>query len=315
MQAIEAAHSPMGFAPAGSGRSASANGRFWRWLDRQFPVLAVIPTVLLMLIVFGIPLLVSLVLSFKGWTPDKSIFGGEFVGLANYQYLFEEPTFIHSLVLTVLYTIGTVAAELLFGLGVALLLNVDKPLMPFFRAVLIIPMMMTPIVAALCWKLLLDSEFGIVNWIIGQRIVWLGEPSLVPFSVAFVNVWQNTPYVAILLLAGLRAMPTEPREAAAIDGANRFQIFWHVTLPLLKPAIVVAMLLRVIFEFRSFDNVYVMTGGGPGDASMLLSVYTFIVTFVQFDFGLGASASWVMLAVSLLLCLAFVGLLRRKGAG
>src|SRR6202012_5138639 len=131
------------------------------------------------------------------------------------------------------YTAVTVLAELLLGLGVALLLNLDLPLITFFRTALIVPMMMTPIVAALCWKLLLDPIHGVINLLLGTHVVWLGEPSTALATVAGVNVWQNAPYVAVLLLAGLRSLPREPLEAASIDGASPWQTFWHVVLPML----------------------------------------------------------------------------------
>ena len=193
-------------------------------------------------------------------------------------------------------------------------MNIEVPLIGMFRALMIVPMTLTPIVAALCWKLLLDPEYGLVNFMLGTKIVWTGDPFWAPFAVGLVNVWQNVPYVAILLLAGLRSLPTEPRDAAEIDGASRLQVFRHITLPLLTPVIGVALLLRVIFEFRSFDNIYVMTGGGPAGATNLLSLYTYTTTFVNFDFTLGAAASWVMLLICLLLCLGFVRLTRRGRA-
>ena len=129
-----------------------------------------------------------------------------------------------------------------------------------------------------------------------------------------VNVWQNAPYVAILLLAGLRSLPHEPVEAACIDGASRWQMFWHITLPLLRPYLLVALLLRMIFEFRSFDNVYVMTSGGPANATMMLSMYTYLASFVRFDLSLGAASSWMMLLISLVLCGCFIALVRRRDA-
>ena len=170
--------------------------------------------------------------------------------------------------------------ELLLGLGVALLLNLDLPFIAFFRTALIVPMMMTPIVAALCWKLLLDPDHGIVDYFIGQPIIWLGQPWLALISIGFASVWQNSPFVGILALAGLRSLPHEPMEAAAIDGANALQRFWHVTLPLLRPYLLVALLLRAIFEFRAFDNVYVMTGGGPANAT-LSAVRLYLSGFVR----------------------------------
>lgn len=288
-------------------------GLGWRWLDRQFARIAVLPTAITMLAIFGIPLAFSLYLSAEGWSADETLFGGRFAGLANYSVLLTDPDFIGSLLLTLGYTAATVAAELSLGLGVALLLDLDLPLIGFFRTTLIVPMMMTPIVAALCWKLLLDPDHGIIDYLLGRPIIWLGQPWPALISVGFASVWQNAPFVTILSLAGLRSLPQEPLEAASIDGARRLQSFWHVTLPLLRPYLLVALLLRTIFEFRAFDNVYVMTGGGPANATLLLSVYTYQASFVQFDLSLGAAASWMMLLIALVVCLAFVAVIRRGG--
>ncbi len=284
------------------------------WVDRQFPRLAVLPTMVLMLLVFGIPLLFSAWLSVEGWSPDQTLFGGHFAGLDNYNDLVTDPDFTGSLTLTLLYTVVTVTAELAAGLGIALLLNIDLPWIGLFRTLLVVPMMITPVVAAFCWKLLLDPDHGVINFFIGQHIVWLGRPDTALLSVAVVNVWQNAPYVAILLLAGLRSLPHEPIEAASIDGASHWQVFWHITLPLLRPYILVALLLRMIFEFRAFDNIYVMTSGGPANATMVLSMFTYLASFVRFDMSLGAAASWMMLLISLLMCLFFMAVVRRRDA-
>lgn len=264
-----------------------------------------------MAVIFGLPLLVSLDLSFRGWGMDQELFGGTFVGFDNYQDLLSDPDFRASLAITLVYTAGAVIAEMALGLGLALLLNADLKLIGLFRTVLVVPMMMTPIVAAACWKLLLDPSHGIVDWLIGRPVVWLGAPGTARIAVGFVNVWQNAPYVAILLLAGLRSLPHEPLEAAAIDGASAAQRFWHVTLPLMRPYIMVALLLRTIFEFRTFDNVYVLTNGGPANATMVLSLFTYMASFVRYDLSLGAAASWLMVLISLGLCLAFIALIRR----
>jgi multiple sugar transport system permease protein len=284
------------------------------WVDRNFPRLAVLPTTVLMLLVFGLPLLFSAWLSLEGWAPDQTLFGGKFAGIANYEDLLTDPEFTSSLILTLGYTAAVVAAELAAGLGIALLLNIDLPWIGMFRTLLIIPMMITPVVAAFCWKLLLDPDHGVINYFISQHIVWLGRPDTALLSVAVVNVWQNAPYVAILLLAGLRSLPHEPVEAAQIDGASRPQMFWHITLPLLRPYLLVALLLRMIFEFRSFDNVYVMTSGGPANATMVLSMYTYLASFVRFDMSLGAASAWMMLLISLIMCGFFIALVRRRDA-
>ena len=284
------------------------------WADRHFAHLAVLPTLAVMLLIFGLPLLFSAWLSTEAWSPDQTLFGGRFAGVDNYQDLLTDPEFIGSLTLTLGYTVGVVAAELLAGLGIALLLNIDLPWIGLFRTLLVIPMMITPVVAAFCWKLLLDPDHGVINAFLSQHIVWLGRPDTALLSVGVVNVWQNAPYVAILLLAGLRSLPHEPVEAARIDGASRLQMFWHITLPLLRPYILVAVLLRMIFEFRSFDNVYVMTSGGPANATMVLSMYTYLASFVRFDLSLGAAASWLMLVISLIMCGVFIAVVRRRDA-
>jgi multiple sugar transport system permease protein len=284
------------------------------WIDRNFPRLAVLPTSVLMLLVFGLPLLFSAWLSLEAWSPDQTLFGGTYAGTDNYQDLLTDPQFTSSLMLTLEYTAAVVAAELAAGLGIALLLNIDLPWIGLFRTMLIVPMMITPVVAAFCWKLLLDPDHGVVNYFIGQHIVWLGRPDTALLSVSVVNVWQNAPYVAILLLAGLRSLPHEPIEAARIDGASRLQIFWHITVPLLRPYLLVALLLRLIFEFRSFDNVYVMTSGGPANATMTLSMYTYLASFVRFDLSLAAASSWMMLLISLILCVCFIAVVRRRDA-
>jgi len=270
---------------------------------------------LVMLGVFGLPLLFSGYLSFQGWAPDQALFGGRFTGLDNYQDLLTDPEFIGSLGITFGYTAATVAAELAFGLGIALLLNIDLPGIALFRTFLVVPMMITPVVAAFCWKLLLDPDHGVINYWIGQHIVWLGRPDTALLAVGVVNVWQNAPYVSVLLLAGLRSLPHEPVEAARIDGATRVQMFWHITLPLLRPYLMVALLLRTIFEFRSFDNIYVMTSGGPANATMTLSMFTYLASFVRFDLSLGAAASWLMLLMSMALCGFFIMTIRRRDAG
>jgi len=285
-----------------------------RFFDRYFVHTTVLPTFLMMVCVFGLPLVFSFYLSFTGWGLDQPLFAGRFVGLTNYDDVLTNAVFTKAIYITLGYTAATVAAQMLLGLGIALLLNVDLPGMRVFRTALIVPMMITPIVGALCWKLLLDPSHGVLNQWIGEKIVWLGRPDTAIYAIWLVGVWQNTAYVTLILLAGLRSLPTEPLEAASIDGANRLQAFWLVTLPMLRPYILVALLLRTIFEFRAFDNIYAMTGGGPANTTMVLSMYTYLVTFVQFDFSIGAAAAWLMLLMSMVLCVFFILVIRRREA-
>lgn len=293
-------------------RSPRNDGLVSRFVDRWFGQLATAPTILLMSAVFVVPLAFSLYLSFQGWGVGQPLSRTTYVGLENYSSLLTDERFWWSMGLTLGYTAAAVALELLLGFGVALLLNVDVPLIGLFRAAMVLPMMMTPVVAALAWKLLLDPAYGVINYLLGTNVVWLGQQGTAFAAVTLVNIWQNTPYVAVLLLAGLRTLPKEPFEAAEIDGASRWQVLRFCTLPLLKPFILVALLIRTIFEFRAFDNVYIMTGGGPADGTMLLSIFTYVVTFVSFDLGLGAATSWLMLIVAMFLCAIFIHVLRDR---
>src|ERR1700746_3682655 len=152
-------------------------------LDRAFTAIAMLPTFVVMLCIFGIPLLFSLYLSFTGWALDQALLGGRFVGLANYADLLTDPAFVGSLGITFGYTAATVAAQIMLGLVIALLLNIDLPYMRVLRTALVVPMMITPIVGALCWKLLLEPSLGFINYLISQKIVWLGMPATALMSV------------------------------------------------------------------------------------------------------------------------------------
>jgi len=280
------------------------------FLLKRFSILSLAPTITIMLFVFGAPLLFSLFLSFQGLGGSFSTFSGRFVGLENYSDLFENGRFTSSMLRTIYFTLIVVMIEMILGTLIALLLNTELKYIGFFRTLIILPMMVTPIVAALCWKLLFDANSGIINYLVGVQINWLGDPRTSIFAVAAVNVWQNSPFVAVLILAGLKSLPKDVLEAASLDGATSTQAFLFITLPLLKPYITVALLLRTIFEFRSFDNVFVMTGGGPADSTMLLSIFTYLVSFVRFDLSLAAAASWIMLSIVLILCFGLIGVLR-----
>jgi multiple sugar transport system permease protein len=281
-------------------------------LDRLFVPLSLLPTFLLVGLTFLIPLIASAILSFKGYAPQGDHFAAPFVGLDNYSMLATDDRFLKSLELTCIFTFSAVVLELLLGLGVALLLNIALPGLRIFRALIIVPMMMTPIVGALAWKLLLDPSYGVVNRLLGLDIVWLGQPVPAFIAVLMVNIWQNIPFVAIILMSALKTFPTEPYEAARIDGATRMQIFQHLTLPMLRPFLLVVTLLRTIFEFRAFENAYILTGGGPADSTLLLSVYTYDTSFLSFDLSLGSAAAWITLLISVLLCVGFVWALRRN---
>lgn len=267
------------------------------------------PMLVFMGLAFLIPLTASLILSVSTLQPDNDLMSGNFAGLENYRYLFTDDRFTSSIVRTLKFTFFTVSLEMMIGLYIALTLDSDRPLMPVFRTLIIIPMIITPVVGGLTWKLILDPVSGPVNWLLGAEVNWLGDPRLAPFSVSAVNIWQNTPFVAVVLLAGLRSIPKDILSASKLDGASSFATLVYIKIPLMKRFILTAALLRTIFEMRAFDNVYIMTFGGPADSTMLMSFFVYTMLFAQFDITLASAAAWVMLLTTVVLCAAIGALL------
>ena len=295
------------------GRAVASPGAIYRgsshwlgWFDRHFAMATVSPAIIVSLLVFGLPLAFSLWISFQGWSIQQSLLGGRFVALQNYADLFADPAFVASIWRTFIYTGVTVAAELGFGLAIAMLLNLDLPFIGIFRTALIVPMMMTPIVAALCWKMLLDPQYGIIDYLIGSPIVWLGHPRLAFMSVALVNIWQNAPYVSILLLAGLRSLPQQPFEAAALDGVPRLFVFYRITLPMLSPYIITASLFRVLDAIQQFDIIYAMTQGGPGNTLLVFQVRAYLEFYQYTNVGKSAALLVVLWAITYVLSNVFI---------
>lgn len=211
-----------------------------------------------------------------------------FVGADNFVALVQDSRAWGSLWKTIAFSVSTTAVEMLLGLGLALYLN-----RPFFgrklvRTLLLIPMIMTPVVSGLIWRVFYDPNNGIVNYYLGQlglgdKHNWLGSTDLAMASVIIADVWQWTPFVFLILAAGLDAMPGEPLEAAEVDGASPIQRFVHVVLPLLAPSLMIAFLLRIIDSVKTFDIIYVMTRGGPSLATETTNMYAYIQGFNNFN--------------------------------
>ena len=269
-----------------------------RWLDRQFTRIAVLPTTIVMLPIFGLPLLFSFYLSFQGWCADQSLFAGSFAGIANYEDLLTDPALHRQPAVTFGYTAGTVAAELALRPrdraaaehrpAVDRLLphragRADDDHADRRRAVLEAAARSRP------WRgQLLDRQPHRLARPAGYRAV-LGHGGECLAERALCRG----------AAAGRAALAAERAGGGGVDRRRQpLQVFWHVTLPLLRPYILVALLLRTIFEFRAFDNIYVMTSGGPANATMMLSMFTYLASFVRFDLSLGAAASWLMLLMS-----------------
>ncbi len=267
------------------------------------PYLLVAPAVAVLLALSIYPLIYSISVSFQV---------GENWGIGNFTRLFSDGFFLTAMAHTFVFAVAALACEFLLGLGLALLLNSQIRGRSFFRASLLVPMMLPPVVAAIVWRLLLNPNFGAINGTLKQiginteSLTWTASPNLAMLSVIAVDVWQWTPFVFLVLLAGLQAIPQEPYEAALIDGSSRWQTFWHVTLPLLKPAILIVLLLRTMDLLRVFDQIFILTEGGPGFATETISLYIYRTAFRFFDFGYAAAMSFVLLALTNVISVVYI---------
>jgi multiple sugar transport system permease protein len=256
------------------------------------------------LLLFSIyPLFYSVQVGFTTTTAGSAGFT-----LANFTRLFHDRLFFISLLQTAIFMLVALAIEFTAGLTLALAADsAAKRGWPFLkpaRALLLIPMLLPPVVAAVVWRLIYNPDFGVLNGTLKSigvntsHLTWIASESSAMLSVIVVDVWQWTPLMFLLLLAGLQALPVEPFEAAVVDGASYWLTLRHVTLPLLRPVIAVTLLLRAMDLLRVFDSIFILTGGGPGFATETASLFIYRTAFRFYDFGYAAVLSFVVLAVT-----------------
>lgn len=268
------------------------------------------PTIAILLALTIYPLIYCIKISLQtesgNWTPQ------------NFTRLISDQFFLSALAHTLVYAIIALTIEFLLGLGLAVLLNEQMRARSMFRALLLLPMMLPPIVVGVVWRLMLNSNFGAVNGtlkIVGlntETLTWTASPKLAMTSVILADVWQWTPFMFLILLAGLQAIPQEPYEAALIDGSSAWQTFRHVTLPLLKPAILIALLLRTMDLLRVFDQIFILTEGGPGFATETVSLYIYRTAFRFSNFGYAAAMSFALLLITNVISVAYIRLLQTR---
>jgi multiple sugar transport system permease protein len=233
-----------------------------------------------------------------------------FIGLANYARLAHDARFWNALGNTIYFTVVSVALELALGLAVALLLVRAGRARTALYAVVLVPWAVPTIVSARMWEWIYNADFGVLNYLLGRQFNWLGSPVLAMHAAILMDVWKATPFVALLLLAGLQAIPRDLYLAAAVDGMRPFRIFLELTLPLLAPVIAVVLIFRTIDAFRVFDAIYVLTGGGPANATETISIYAYKVLFQTLEFGYGSALSVVVMLTVGLAAVLYVRLLR-----
>jgi multiple sugar transport system permease protein len=228
-----------------------------------------------------------------------------FIGLGNYARLLQDSVFWLSLWNSLIWVFGSVSLQFLGGFAAALLLHQGFRGRALVRTVTLLPWIIPGIVVALVWEWLYQPNYGVINdllvrsGLLRDRVAWLSDPVLAMPAVIATNVWRGVPFFAIMLLAGLQAIPDDIYEAARVDGAGVTQRFWHITLPLLRPIIVVATATRIIWTFNYADLIFVMTSGGPANATQITSTYTLLQAYSNLDFGYAATLSIVLLLIML----------------
>lgn len=267
---------------------------------KGFPYLMVVPTILVLSIVGVIPFVYTVFISFQETSFTRTV---GFNGVGNFTSLVSDPLFWKALGVTSLILVVAVPVQLLLGLGIALVMHRGILGSRFIAPVLLLPAVVAPTVVAIIWKIMLAGTWGFLTYQVVDRFSLLergsvlGLPRSALVTILLIEIWQWTPFVALALFAGLQALPLSPYRAAAVDGASRWQIFRYLTLPMLLPLLAVLLLLRTLDSFRIFDTIFILTGGGPGTSTQVVSIYLYKSVFQFWELGRAAAGAvliWVM---------------------
>ncbi len=281
--------------------------------ERATKYFFVFPAFIFVSLMVVLPVLFTISLSFTKWSMAGT---PKIVLLDNYATMFKDSRFLHAFSRTLLFSAVALLFEVVLGTSIALILNRDFIGKPLVKTLFLLPMVATPVSIGLVWMLMYEPTFGVANTLLGylgmQNLpVWLGSPDTALLSIAIIDIWQWTPMISLIVMAGLAALPLEPIESAKIDGATPWQILLKVTIPMLGPTIVVASLLRLIDVLKTFDIIYATTQGGPTFSTETLNVLAFINAFQYFDLGY-ASAMLVVFFLLVLILSLLVGKLRDR---
>jgi multiple sugar transport system permease protein len=279
--------------------------------------LLLLPTVAVLLAVGVLPFLYVLVVGFFDWNLFAADPTLRFAGLENYRRLVFDAAFLRSIWLTLQFTFYVVVSELILGYLLAQLLMRDFPGKGFFRTIHTLPLMVAPIAVGATWRLLTVPGLGPIpyyldRWLdVDYRLGTFADQAFL--TTVIMDIWHWTPLVTLTMLAGLSALPKEPMEQAQVDGANKLQIFWYITLPMLKPVILTTVFIRLMDALRTVDEVWMLTGGGPGTATRYIGLHIWRVVFPKTDYGYGAAMSLLTLYLTIVLCwLLYAALVARR---
>ena len=284
--------------------------------ERRFALALFLPALLLLVVTTTLPLVYLLWTSVHRVDLSMPWLSG-FAGLENYAKLGGDRRFWSSLALTFVYTGTTVVLQVVVGLGLALLVMQVRAGQALLRVAAIVPIVLAPVVAGLFWRsLVLAPDFGILDFFTRALGLgsynWLGDPQLALISVIAIHTWQWTPFAFLVLLASLAALPPDIYEAARLDRASAWQRFWHITLPLLRPAIVIVVILRMVTALSAFAAIFAATGGGPGSATEILNLYAYRLSFTELNLGYGAAVATVLLVLTLTVSFGLFALRRAR---
>ncbi len=274
----------------------------------------VLPSLLFVLVFILLPIFESFRLSLYRLILTLPWLGKKFVGLENYQDLLTDPIAWKSFFTTFVFVAVTTPLEVLLGLGMALVLNESFRGRGLLRAMVLVPWAIPTVVASQMWRFIFNDQYGLFNlFLFGDQttlyLAPLADPQLAPMAIMVADIWKTSSFAALIILAGLQVIPDDLYEAASIDGATVWQRFYHVTLPMLKPALLLALLFRTIEALRVFDLVFVMTQGGPADATNVLQFYGYKKTFAEGMVGYGSAISVAVFFISLLLSIVYIRLI------
>ncbi|KIL49423.1 carbohydrate ABC transporter permease [Jeotgalibacillus soli] len=275
---------------------------------RMGPYLVTAPALVFLALMALYPLIFLLKISFQDYSPIN--FENPYVGFDNYATLLADSSFWNSIKVTAIFVVSAVSIELVLGLALALILNQKIKAGKMFQTLIMLPIFMAPTVVGLMFRFMMNEQYGVINYfaeVLGfDRTAWLSDPTLALPALIITDIWQWTPFMIIILLAGLQGISDEPLEAAQIDGATKWQALRYVTIPMLSQVIIIAVLLRTIDAFRLYDSIFMMTQGGPVNVTSTLSWIVFDKGFRFLDFGYGAAIAVVMLIIVLILLTLFL---------
>jgi multiple sugar transport system permease protein len=286
----------------------------YSWFDRNLKWIYTLPAVLFVVLMMLFPIIYTVRISFFEWsmsatTPPK------WVGLSNYMGLLKDNRFWHAAGSTFYFTVAALAVEVVLGIGIALLLSREFRGKHIAKTVFLLPMVATPVAMGLVWMLIYEPTIGLANTLLKslgfKPLLWLASPQQVIPSLIIVDVWEWTPMIALIVMAGLATLPGDPYEAADVDGASAWRKFVSITLPLLRPTILTAAMLRLIDVLKTFDIIYATTQGGPNFASETLNLYGYVLGFQYFKLGMASSLLVIFFALVMGLTLFMIWMRKR----